>query len=476
MSEESRLGREQIETAYVMKQITEAGVAVWFYLEDRQRMLETALDKVMLSLTSFAAEVEREKARQRTADALLRKARAGHVASGTAFGYINRRTAPGGPVTREVVPAEAEVIQRIFAMVAAGSGFRKIAIRLNAEGVRAPVSRRPGRAGGWAPSTIRSVIMRDLYRGVITWNRAQRIIRQGVRKQIARRPDEWITVPAPALRIVTDAAWQAAHARLADSRDAYLAATGGARWGRPAHINGMESKYLLTGFAACGACGSSMFINSRDHYPRDRWRPYLGCVGYHQRGRTICKNSLTVPLADAEEAVLAAVERDVLNVAVLETSLYKALAASQAPDRHEARGDTLRAELARLDAEVARLSAAIAAGGELPALLAAMQERERRRAYLRGEVAALERQAATRRDAGDVEHALDVMREALTDWQGMLRQETPEARRALRALLAGRLVFTPQERDGERLYRFEGPGTVSKIIAGLALPTGIVTR
>jgi DNA invertase Pin-like site-specific DNA recombinase len=38
----------------------------------------------MLSLTAFADE--REKARQRTHDALIRKARAGHVTGGRLFG------------------------------------------------------------------------------------------------------------------------------------------------------------------------------------------------------------------------------------------------------------------------------------------------------------------------------------------------------------------------------------------------------
>jgi hypothetical protein len=37
MSEESRFGREQIETAYALKQIMDAGVRVFFYLEDRER-------------------------------------------------------------------------------------------------------------------------------------------------------------------------------------------------------------------------------------------------------------------------------------------------------------------------------------------------------------------------------------------------------------------------------------------------------
>jgi len=52
----------------------------------------------------------------------------------------------------------------------------------------------------------------------------------------------------------------------------------------------------------------------------------------------------------------------------------------------------------------------------------------------------------------------------------MLRQETGPARQALKSLPAGRLIFTPRERDGERYYEFEGPGTVSRIIAGLTLP------
>jgi DNA invertase Pin-like site-specific DNA recombinase len=48
MSEESRLGREAIETAYALKQLVQAGVRVFFYLEDRERTLDSPTDKVML--------------------------------------------------------------------------------------------------------------------------------------------------------------------------------------------------------------------------------------------------------------------------------------------------------------------------------------------------------------------------------------------------------------------------------------------
>ena len=94
MSEGSRLGREQIQTAFLLQQILDAGVRVFYYLEDRESTINTSMDKVLLSLSAFAAETEREKASQRTYDALLHKAKAGHVTGGRVYGYDNVGLAP----------------------------------------------------------------------------------------------------------------------------------------------------------------------------------------------------------------------------------------------------------------------------------------------------------------------------------------------------------------------------------------------
>ena len=48
MSEESRLGREVIETAYALKQLMQAGVRVFFYLEDRERTFDSPTDKLLI--------------------------------------------------------------------------------------------------------------------------------------------------------------------------------------------------------------------------------------------------------------------------------------------------------------------------------------------------------------------------------------------------------------------------------------------
>ena len=56
---------------YSPKQIVQAGAQVVFYLEDRERTLDSPTDNIMLSRTAFADELEREKGRQRTFDAIV---------------------------------------------------------------------------------------------------------------------------------------------------------------------------------------------------------------------------------------------------------------------------------------------------------------------------------------------------------------------------------------------------------------------
>src|SRR5436190_2161288 len=89
ISEESRLGREQIETAYVLKQIIDADVRVWCYLDDREITLGSATERVMANLRGYSADAEREGAVKRTYDAMVPKAKAGHVTGGRLYGYRN---------------------------------------------------------------------------------------------------------------------------------------------------------------------------------------------------------------------------------------------------------------------------------------------------------------------------------------------------------------------------------------------------
>src|SRR5262249_13172661 len=149
-----------------------------------ERTLDSPTDKIMLSLTTFADELEREKARQRTYDAMLRKARAGHVTGGRVFGYDNLRT-DAGSVVRVINDTEAAIVRDIFARCGRGQGFRTIAHALN--DLRAPSPRaQQGRANGWCASSIREVLHRSLYRGEIVWNKTRKRNTWGLKQQQRR--------------------------------------------------------------------------------------------------------------------------------------------------------------------------------------------------------------------------------------------------------------------------------------------------
>ncbi len=319
MSEEARLGREQIETAYALKQLVTAGVRVFFYLEDRERTLETPTDKVMLSLTAFADELEREKARQRTHDAMRRKAQAGQVTGGRVFGYDNVRRDTGG-VVRQINDEEAQVVRRIFTLSADGCGLKPIARQLNADGAACPRPQR-GRPAWWAPSSVRAILHRPLYRGELVWNRTRKRNAWGQTQPQARPESEWCRQEVLDLRIVSEELWNAVQARVARVRATYLRGTDGRLYGRPK--NGIDSKYLLSGLARCGVCGGGLYVKSRSHGRRRAY--FYGCTSYHQRGTSICPNGHELPMARADQAVLSAILEDMLDPTLVEAVVVKAL-------------------------------------------------------------------------------------------------------------------------------------------------------
>ena len=471
MSEESRLGREQIETAYALKQLVTAGVRVFFYLEDRERTLDSPTDKLMLSVTAFADEMEREKARQRTTDAMVRKARAGHVTGGRVFGYDNREVLAdeAGPdgrrrrlhVERVVNPAEAAVVGRIFELCAAGRGFKRIAATLNHERARAPPPRAAGRVCPWAASTVRDVVHRELYRGVVVWNRTKKRNQWGLKTYTPRAESEWLRLEQPALRIVEETLWRAAHERLEGTRGAYLRGTRGRLWGRPA--SGLESRYLLTGFLACGVCGGSLVVTSRDMKTR---RKFAYACSYNRfRGTAVCSNGLWAPMEAADREILDALERDLLRPEIVEAAFAEALEALRpSRDASEQRRATLEAEQRRLDGELGRLTEALVAGGDMASLVAAMKTREQRRGDLADELATLTRVRQMGEPALAGLHA--DLRARLADWQGLLRRQPAQGRQILRKLLVGRLVFTPRVTATERYYEYSGDATLGRLLAG----------
>ena len=369
-------------------------------------------------------------------------------------------------VERRINDAEAVVIRRMFDRCAAGAGLRKIAKELNESGATAPPAQQ-GRPKAWAPSSVREALHRDLYRGLILWNRTRKRDLWGQTKQRQRPAAEHLEVPAPQLRTVSDALWRAAHERLEGVRLTYLRATDGKLWGRP--MSGIEARHLLTGMSRCGVCGGTLVVRSRSHGKRRAF--FCACSSFHHRGKAVCANSVEMRVTDADAAVLDALERELLDPSIIQDAMNWAIeqATAQRPDRAE-RVNRLGAEADKLSGELDRLIAAIVAGGEAATLVLAMREREKRRELIAQELRELQKPLPARQDAAKLKESL---LSRLMDWKGLLRAHVPQARQMVRKLVVDRIVFTPDA--ASRPYTFQATGPLSRFFSGLAYPQAMAS-
>ena len=458
MSEESRLGRETLEVGFALKQIVTAGVRVFFYLDDRERTLDSPTDKIMLSLTAFADELEREKARQRTYDAMRRKALAGHVTGGRVFGYDNVEIlGPSGErshVERRLNEAEAAVVREIFELCARREGLKGIAKRLNAVGALTPRAQQ-GRRNGWAPSSVREVLDRALYRGEIVWNRTKKRDAWGQKHRRDRPEADWLSIPVESLRIVPEALWRAAHARMTERRENYKRWTrgeGGAPDGR-----GVRTRYFLTGFGRCAVCRGSMQAVSRAS--SGGWNFRYVCATYWNRGASICPNGRMVDMSVADGAVQQLLATDVLRPAVVDRALTRALELLRADADGSGRRQALKGDLVAVEAELRNLAETAAKGGAVPIILEALKRREADRRRLQAELTACEAEhPATLKPARVLRAQLHSF---LDDWRGLLSRNVAEARPLLDLVLADRISFTP---TADRRYQLTVPIVFDRVM------------
>ena len=254
-----------------LTRIAKTGVEIWFYADQRRFDHKTMVGRVDGFLRAeFAAEFRRAIA-QKTTEAMLKKARDGHVTGGRTFGYDHVRQ--HGHVDRVINETEAAVVRDIYQRYAKGAGFKQIAHTLNAQGVPSPRAQR-GRPTGWDPGTIRAVLRRSIYRGVVVYNKTKKRADDGSRhrgRQPKKPHDQVLTVDAPQLRLIETAVIAEVDARLGAKRDAYLRDAKGHLLGSPRRHGHGQITHLLAGFMVC-PCGATFeavsMIRSRGHHPK----------------------------------------------------------------------------------------------------------------------------------------------------------------------------------------------------------------
>lgn len=221
------------------------------------------------TLISFA-EWERSVIRERTMAGRLRRLQEGrNPGFRPPYGL---RTGPT-PGSFELVPDEAAVVQRIFAMYSRGLGYKAITVGLGQDGIRF----RGGRP--WSAQTVAAVLQNPIYAGRLAYGR-----RGGGRAQAPGPSATTTAAPSPILvdslfvpPILRPGQFEAAHdlrTRRAAERAPNRAASSG---------------HLLTGLLRCGRCGSAMM--GRKKYGRGEQLPYYVCAGQRAKGTTFCDNT-----------------------------------------------------------------------------------------------------------------------------------------------------------------------------------------
>jgi hypothetical protein len=170
-------------------------------------------------------------------------------------------------------------------------------------------------------------------------------------------------------------------------------------------------------------------------------------------------------MAGLDAAVLAALAGDVLESALVEDVIAEARQAFEAAAQVDAR-EQLARELAAVEREQERLTDAIAAGIEMPTLLARSKATEAKRRDLAAQLQNM-RAPAKRPVWRDIEGRI---RRRLADWRSLLAGGT--AREGLRQLLTTPIIFQPFEENGRRGLRFEGRVGLEAVIGGEFVPSG----
>jgi DNA invertase Pin-like site-specific DNA recombinase len=423
-----RLSRDQEYIAGFYKQAGFAGVRVVTLAEGEVSELHVGLKGTMGAL--FLKDLA-----DKTRRGLEGRIRAGRSAGAVAYGYrIVRQVRPDGEFERglrEADPAEATVVQRIFADYAAGHSPLAIARALNEAGV-------PGPGGGpWFDSTIRGRPGRDrgllrnpIYIGQLVWNR-RRSLKDPVTGAVRRRPNDpssHVFVNVPELRLIDDALWERVQARLGAERAPRR--EGGAS---PAFWEARRPRHLLTGKVVCGTCGGLF---------QPRGRDYLGCKSAK---RHLCRNTSTVRRGPLEARVLDALGRqlmapDLVAEFVAEfTREWNRLAAEgvlAAAERRRA--------LAEVERQVTNLVDAIANGLRSPGLQARLDALESRRAELAAGLA----EAPARLPAMHP-NLTELYRTRVGDLQAALSaNRSPEALEAARELIERVVIHPPGDPGG----------------------------
>ncbi|WP_225199256.1 recombinase family protein [Gluconobacter oxydans] len=363
-----RLSRDQEDIAGLFKRMSFAGIKI-------VTLSEGEINHLHIGLTGTMNALYLKELANKTRRGLRGRVELGKSGGGLCYGYdvVRQRDTHGEAICgeRSINDEQAQIVRRIFRDYADGKSPKAIALSLNAEGHRGPLS------GAWSPSTINGnrergtgILNNELYIGRLVWNRLRYIKDPSTGKRVSRlNPEsEWVLQDVPDLRIIEQDLWDAVKDRQSKTTWSQKSRGSGVH-----PLNALQRPtHLLTGLIKCGYCGGGFSMISKHH---------LGCSTARNKGT--CENRLTIRRDVLEESVLNG-----LRTQMMKPALFKEFCEEFTREVNRLRMEkgadlvALKSELPKIERELDKAIQAILDGFASPALKSRIGHLETRKAEI----------------------------------------------------------------------------------------------
>lgn len=291
----SRLGRDYILTGHYMERYFPEHHVRYISLLDG---IDTGVDSAANEITPFRAIMNDMYAKdisKKIKSVKRDKQRKGQFIGGKAvYGY---RMHPTEKNRIAVDEEAASVVRRIFAMASEGTSCRRIAARLNEEGIPTPaqyaglpVSRASSYSGLWSGERISDMLQNETYIGNMVQGRREKINYKS-KKHLNRPRESWIVVEGTHEPLISREVFQKVQLLLKSRRKTRC----------------RTYDFPLKGLIFCHECGSPLGVINRKN-TRGEDVLYFVCRTYQRSARAGPCTSHTVQERAVMEAVLSKIQ------------------------------------------------------------------------------------------------------------------------------------------------------------------------
>ena len=289
----SRFGRNAADVLSTLQTMQDFGVNL-ICVEDG---IDSSKDagKLMISVLSAVAEIERENIRVQTMEGRIQKARDGKWNGGfPPYGYNLKNG------VLEINEEEAPAIRTIFEQwVSTDIGANGLAKYLENHGIR-KIPRHNGKNPLFDAALIRKIIKNPVYCGKIAYGRRKTEKVHGTRNEYKLvEQDDYLVVDGLHEGIVPEEMWNQAQVKMIAQAKKYE------------HVNKAKDTrtHLLSGLVKCPICGAGMYGNKSIKHRKDGTK-YKDFFYYGCKHRTMTRGHK----CDYKKQI----NEDVLNAAVVE--------------------------------------------------------------------------------------------------------------------------------------------------------------